>query len=164
MAFGKKRVQNGKTEKISLTKNSYTQAKNFLSFVKPYSGIYLIGFIFLLLSTGVSASLPIFLGQILGADTAEFSAEWEFASTENIYGVLTILSLILPLQAVFSFFRILTFHYVTHSSLKDMRQKAFEVLIKSPMSYFDTSKTGETISRISNDTEQIQETLTTTVA
>ena len=164
MAFGKKRVQNRKTEKISLTNNSYTQAKNFLSFVKPYSGIYIVGFFFLLLSTGVSASLPIFLGQILGADTAEFSAEWEFASTEKIYGVLNILALILPLQAIFSFFRILTFHYVTHSSLKDMRQKAFEVLIKSPMSYFDTSKTGETISRISNDTEQIQETLTTTVA
>lgn len=164
MAFGKKRVQNVKSEKISLTKDSFNQAKNFLSFVKPYSGVYLVGFLFLLLSTGVSASLPIFLGQILGAETTEFSMEWEFASTNNIYGVLTILALILPLQAIFSFFRILTFHYVTHNALKDMRQKAFEVLIKSPMSYFDTSKTGETISRISNDTEQIQETLTTTVA
>lgn len=164
MAFGKNRVQSKKNGKVSLTKNSYTQAKNFLSYVKPYSGIYFLGFIFLLLSSGVSASLPIFLGQILGAEATEFSSEWEFASSNNIYGVLTILALILPLQALFSFFRIITFHYVTHSAIKDMRQNAFSVLIKSPMAYFDTSKTGETISRISNDTEQIQETLTTTIA
>lgn len=164
MAFGRKRGKEGKSEKVKLTKDSYKQAKNFLSFVSPYAAIYFIGFIFLLLSSGVSASLPVFLGQILGADSSEFSTNWEFGSTDNIYGVLTLLAVILPLQAVFSFFRIITFHYVTHNSLKDMRQKAFEVLIKSPMAYFDSSKTGETISRISNDTEQIQETLTTTVA
>ncbi len=164
MAFGRKRGKEGKSEKVKLTKDSYKQAKNFLSFVRPYAAIYFIGFIFLLLSSGVSASLPVFLGQILGADSSEFSTNWEFGSTDNIYGVLTLLAVILPLQAVFSFFRIITFHYVTHNSLKDMRQKAFEVLIKSPMAYFDSSKTGETISRISNDTEQIQETLTTTVA
>ncbi len=164
MAFGRKRGKEGKSEKVKLTKDSYKQAKNFLSFVRPYAAMYFIGFIFLLLSSGVSASLPVFLGQILGADSSEFSTNWEFGSTDNIYGVLTLLAVILPLQAVFSFFRIITFHYVTHNSLKDMRQKAFEVLIKSPMAYFDSSKTGETISRISNDTEQIQETLTTTVA
>jgi ABC-type multidrug transport system fused ATPase/permease subunit len=164
MAFGRNKEKKGKKEKIKLSKNSYKQAKNFLSFVKPYSGVYFIGFVFLLLSSGVSISLPILLGQILGADASQMTGEWEIGNMDNIYGVLTILAIILPAQAIFSFFRVSTFHYVTHNSIKDMRQKAFEVLIKSPLSFFDSSKTGETISRISNDTEQIQETLTTTVA
>lgn len=164
MAFGRNKEKKGKKEKVKLSKNAYKQAKNFLSFVKPYSGVYFIGFVFLLLSSGVSISLPILLGQILGADASQMTGEWEIGNIDNIYGVLTILSIILPAQAVFSFFRVITFHYVTHNSIKDMRQKAFEVLIKSPLSFFDSSKTGETISRISNDTEQIQETLTTTVA
>ena len=164
MAFGRNKEKKVKKEKIKLSKNSYKQAKNFLSFVKPYSGVYFIGFVFLLLSSGVSISLPILLGQILGADASQMTGEWEIGNMNNIYGVLTILAIILPAQAVFSFFRVITFHYVTHNSIKDMRQKAFEVLIKSPLSFFDSSKTGETISRISNDTEQIQETLTTTVA
>ena len=164
MSFGGKRSNLGNNGKARLTKDSYSKAKNFLAFVKPYTHIYITGFIFLLLSSGVSASLPIFLGQILGAESSEFNTEWNFASTDNIYGVLTILAIILPLQAIFSFFRIITFHNVTHNTIKDIRKKAFEVLIKSPMAYFDTSKTGETISRISNDTEQIQETLTTTIA
>ena len=164
MAFGRNRGKDSRQEKVKLSKDSYAQAKNFLTFVKPYRTVYAVGFVFLLLSSAVSASLPIFLGQILGADKAEFATSWSIGDTDNIYGVLSILALVLPLQAIFSFFRILTFHYVTHNSLKDMRQKAFEVLIKSPMAYFDGSKTGETISRISNDTEQIQETLTTTLA
>lgn len=158
MSFGRKK---GNTK---ITKDSYAKAKNFLVFVKPYAHIYLIGFLFLLLSSGASASLPIFLGQILGAESTEFQADWNFGSTDNIYGVLSILAILLPLQAIFSFFRILTFHHVTHNSIRDIRKKAFEVLIKSPMAYFDASKTGETISRVSNDTEQIQETLTTTMA
>lgn len=161
MAVGRKKR---KREKINLTKDSYKQARNFLSFVKPYSGYYAIGTVFLLLSTSVSFSLPILLGDILGADPKDLNQEWTAFDPNTVYGILTIIALILPAQAIFSFFRIYTFHVVTHNSIKDMRQKAFETLIKSPMSYFDGSKTGETISRISNDTEQIQETLTTTVA
>jgi len=164
MSFRRKRENLGNNTNTRLTRDSYAKAKNFLAFVKPYAPIYFIGFIFLLLSSGVSASLPIFLGQILGAESSEFNTDWTFGSTNNIYGVLSILAILLPLQAIFSFFRIITFHHVTHNSIKDIRKKAFEVLIKSPMAYFDSSKTGETISRISNDTEQIQETLTTTVA
>ncbi len=164
MSFGRKRGNIGKNESDKLSKDSYSKANNFLGFVKPYAAIYFIGLIFLLLSSVASASLPIFLGQILGAESSEFQSDWHFASTDNIYGVLSILAIILPLQAIFSFFRIITFHHVTHNSIKDIRKKAFEILVKSPMAYFDSSKTGETISRISNDTEQIQETLTTTVA
>ena len=164
MSFGRKRGNIGKNESDKLSKDSYSKASNFLGFVKPYAAIYFIGLIFLLLSSVASASLPIFLGQILGAESSEFQSDWHFASTDNIYGVLSILAIILPLQAIFSFFRIITFHHVTHNSIKDIRKKAFEILVKSPMAYFDSSKTGETISRISNDTEQIQETLTTTVA
>lgn len=161
MAFGRRK---SKTEKVKLSENSYKQAKNFLQFVKPYSGVYAIGTVFLILSSAVSISLPVFLGKILGADPSDFGDKVELGDLDNVYGVLIIIAIILPLQAVFSFFRIYTFHYVTHNALRDMRQKAFEVLIKSPLSYFDSSKTGETISRISNDTEQIQETLTTTIA
>lgn len=162
MAFG--RGKKGKTERIKLSKDAYKQARNFLTFVKPYAGIYTVGFVFLLLSSATSASLPIFLGQILGADATEFSSDWEFGDFNNIYGVLSIIAILLPAQAIFSFVRIYTFHNVTHSALRDMRKKAFDTLIKSPMAYFDQSKTGETISRISNDTEQIQDTLTTTIA
>ena len=88
MAFGRNKEKKGKKEKVKLSKNAYKQAKNFLSFVKPYSGVYFIGFVFLLLSSGVSISLPILLGQILGADASQMTGEWEIGNIDNIYGVL----------------------------------------------------------------------------
>ena len=84
MSFGRKRGNLGNNENVKLTKDSYSKARNFLVFVKPYAPIYFIGFIFLLLSSGVSASLPIFLGQILGAESSEFQSEWHFANTDSI--------------------------------------------------------------------------------
>jgi ABC-type multidrug transport system fused ATPase/permease subunit len=161
MAIGRKKE---KKEKIKLTKESFAQAKNFLSFLKPYSGVYFIGFIFLFLSSAVSISLPYFLGEILGVNREDIPKEWSVGDMDNIYGILVIIAIILPSQAVFSFFRIYTFSFVTQNTLKDIRYKAFEKLITAPLSYFDTSKTGETISKIANDTEQIQEVLTTTLA
>jgi len=164
MVLGRKREKKVKREKVKLTKASYMQAKNFLSFLKPYSGVYFIGFIFLFLSSAVSISLPYFLGEILGINREDIPNEWSIGDMNNIYGILVIIAIILPAQAVFSFFRIYTFSYVTQNTLKDIRQKAFEKLITAPLSYFDSSKTGETISKIANDTEKIQEVLTTTLA
>jgi len=163
MVLGRKREKKVKREKVKLTKASYMQAKNFLSFLKPYSGVYFIGFIFLFLSSAVSISLPYFLGEILGINREDIPNEWSIGDMNNIYGILVIIAIILPAQAVFSFFRIYTFSYVTQNTLKDIRQKAFEKLITAPLSYFDSSKTGETISKIANDTEKIQEVLTTTL-
>lgn len=164
MVLGRKREKKVKREKVKLTKASYMQAKNFLSFLKPYSGVYFIGFIFLFLSSAVSISLPYFLGEILGINREDIPKDWSIGDMNNIYGILVIIAIILPAQAVFSFFRIYTFSYVTQNTLKDIRQKAFEKLITAPLSYFDSSKTGETISKIANDTEKIQEVLTTTLA
>lgn len=164
MIIGRKREKKEKVEKIKLTKASFKQAKNFLSFLKPYSGIYFIGFIFLFLSSAVSISLPYFLGEILGINREDIPKDWSIGDMDNIYGILLIIAIILPAQAVFSFFRIYTFSFVTQNTLKDIRQKAFEKLITAPLSYFDSSKTGETISKIANDTEKIQEVLTTTLA
>ena len=164
MVLGRKREKKVKRGKVKLTKASYMQAKNFLSFLKPYSGVYFIGFIFLFLSSAVSISLPYFLGEILGINREDIPKDWSIGDMDNIYGILIIIAIILPAQAVFSFFRIYTFSYVTQNTLKDIRQKAFEKLITAPLSYFDSSKTGETISKIANDTEKIQEVLTTTLA
>ena len=164
MVLGRKREKKVKREKVKLTKASYLQAKNFLSFLKPYSVVYFIGFIFLFLSSAVSISLPYFLGEILGINREDIPKDWSIGDMNNIYGILVIIAIILPAQAVFSFFRIYTFSYVTQNTLKDIRQKAFEKLITAPLSYFDSSKTGETISKIANDTEKIQEVLTTTLA
>ena len=153
-----------RSEKQKLSKDAYKKAKSFLVFLKPYWWIYTIGFIFLVASSSVSVALPMLLGKLLGMDKSNIDINWDFGGTDTIYGILTLLAVLLPGQAIFSFFRIYLFSIVTQNTLRDLRKKAFEKLIKSPISYFDQSKVGELTSRIATDTNMVQETLSTTIA
>lgn len=153
-----------KNKEKKLSKASYKKAKSFLVFLKPYWWIYGIGFIFLVGSSSVSIALPVLLGKLLGMNKTETSVDWVFGSTDTIYGILTLLAVLLPGQAIFSFCRIYFFGVVTQNTLRDLRKKAFEKLIQSPISYFDQNKVGELTSRIATDTNMVQETLSTTIA
>ncbi|MFT6715999.1 MAG: ABC-type multidrug transport system fused ATPase/permease subunit [Saprospiraceae bacterium] len=140
------------------------KAKNFLVFIAPYKGIYSIGFLFLLGSSLVSIAIPYLLGKILGMDPRLSDDNWRWFDIHSLYGVLSIIAVALPIQAVFSFFRVYLFSVVTQNTLHDLRKRAFESLIKSPLSYFDQNKSGELSSRIATDITLIRETLTTTIA
>lgn len=154
--------QEGKRKKLQ--PETIKKAKNFLAFLKPYTLTYSIGFVFLILSSLVSISIPYLLGKLLGMDPKGVNNGWNWFDYSSIYGVLSILCVALPIQAILSFFRIYLFSVVTQKTLKDIRVKAFNQLIKAPLSFFDQNKTGELSSRIATDINLIQETLTTTLA
>lgn len=97
-------------------------------------------------------------------DPKSIDENWTWFNFDSLYGVLSIIAVALPLQAVFSFFRVYLFSVVTQNTLRDLRERAFEALIKSPLSYFDQNKSGELSSRIATDITLVRETLTTTIA
>ena len=161
--FGRKK----KAEKVKLTANSYAQARNFLSFLKPYRLIYTIGWMFLLLSSITSMLFPLLMGQLMGTDsqtTVGNESGWldyDFTSTKSI---LTIMLVVFAFQSIFSFFRITVFSRVTEKVLKDFRESAFKKLIRLPVDFYNKNKVGELTSRIATDITLLQETLNTTIA
>ena len=157
--FMKKRTKREKVKPETVKK-----AKSFLVFIAPYKATYALGFLFLLGSSSVSIAIPYLLGKILGMNPNASEPEWNWFDLNSLYGVLSIIAVALPIQAVFSFFRVYLFSLVTQNTLRDMRQKAFNSLIKSPLSYFDQNKSGELSARIATDINMVQETLTTTIA
>lgn len=140
------------------------KAKSFLIYLKPYSTWYFIGFIFLILTSITSVALPVLLGKLLGTNYSPSPVDININAADDISSILMLLAIVLPAQAVFSFFRVYTFSYVTQSTLRDLRAAAFKHLISSPISFFDKNKVGELTSRIATDTHQIEETLATTLA
>ncbi len=146
-------------------KPDFKKAKSFLVYLKPYSAWYFVGFIFLILTSLTSIALPVLLGKLLGTNySSTVPVDINISSTDNIYTILIFLAIILPAQGIFSFFRVYTFSYVTQSTLRDLRLAAFKHLVSSPISFFDKNKVGELTSRIATDTQQIEETLATTLA
>ncbi|MCD6091146.1 MAG: ATP-binding cassette domain-containing protein, partial [Bacteroidales bacterium] len=74
------------------------------------------------------------------------------------------LIVVLIIQSVFSYFRVVLFVNVTEKSLALLRRATYNHLIKLPLRFFEQRRVGELNSRISADVTLLQETLTTTLA
>lgn len=161
-----------KKERIKLSKESVQKAKGIFTYLKPYRSTFIIGWIFLVLSSSAGLFFPFLLGQLLGGNVDEASAfsgntNEDLVSSinfENINDVALLLLLLFIAQAIFSYFRVVLFTRVTENTLRDIRKKAFKRLIHMPMDFFNRKNVGELTSRLSADINLVQETLRTTIA
>ena len=153
-------------EKVKITKSSIKKAKGIFAYLKPYAGIYFIGWIFLVLSTSAGLVFPYLMGKLLGAgaSTTNVSDAIGLIDMSNINSVAIALFVLFGFQSLFSFVRVVLFNNVTENALRDMRNDAFSKLVYMPMDFFNRNKVGELTSRLSSDIAQIQETLRTTIA
>lgn len=164
------RPKKEKKERVKLSKDSVQKAKRIFKYLKPYRGVFIVGWVFLILSSSAGLFFPYLLGQLLGgeqttpvvgqADTSML----ENLSFDNINTVALMLLFLFILQSVFSFFRIVLFTKVTENTMRDIRKDAFSKLIYMPMNFFNKNKVGELTSRLSSDITLVQDTLRTTIA
>ena len=141
--------------KIKLNKTNLRRSLRLFSYIGPHKWKLILGMVFLAL-TGVTALLfPKLMGDLI--KTADFSLE-----DINTMGMW--LLILFTAQAIFSFFRVVLFVNVTENMLSNIRQDAYNTLIKMPMSFFSGRRVSELNSRIAADISQIQDTFTTGIA
>ncbi len=150
-------------EKEKKQKISFKEASRVFRYLKPYSGIFTVGFVFLILSSLTAMLFPYFIGQLIGNDGTEGVAG-QMLNFDGLEDIILALAVVFTSQAIFSFFRILLFTRVTEYTLADIRRDAFSKLIMSPLEFFNRNKIGELTSRIATDISQLQTTFTTTIA
>ena len=141
---------------------------SLLYFMRPYLWWYLVGWIFLFLSSSAGLIFPYLMGKLLGSttsDTQQISSDsFELLTFDNATDVAFALFILFGFQALFSFVRVVIFNNVTENTLRDLRNSAFKQMVYMPIHFFDINKVGELTSRVSADITQIQETLRTTIA
>ena len=119
--------------------------------------------LFLLLSSTTSMIFPYLMGNLFGGTTSD-SQSFELFNLDNVDSIVILLFIVFGAQAIFSYFRIVLFGYVTEKTLKDLRHASFNQLVKSPLSFYNSTKTAELVSRIATDINLLQDTLNTTIA
>ena len=124
-------------------------------YIKPFQSEFMIGMVFLILSSLTALAFPTFLGDLV--DAAQ-------SSPEKIDKIALNLGLLLLTQSVFSFFRILFFERVAQKSLSSLRQAMYSHLIDLPMNFFHSKRVGELTNRLQSDIGVLQETFTSTLA
>lgn len=143
--------------KKKITIEGLKRAFKLYSYIKPYSGEYALGLFFLLGSSLASLAFPKLLGELVDSGNKGSLAT-------DINKVALLLVIVLFVQSVFSYFRVILFVNVTEKSLALLRQKAYDHLIRLPINFFEKHRVGELNSRISSDISLLQETLTSTLA
>lgn len=171
-------------DKKKVTKEGFNKALKIFRFTLPYKGTFAIGFIFLILSQITSMSIPLLMGQMVGAIVSPKNTSGEnpaeimsgnigieklqsfFSSTQNftLNEVTFLFIVLLVLQAAFSFLRVYTFTQVSEKSMRDLRKELYSKIITLPISFFEKSRVGELMSRITSDVTQLQDVLSITLA
>lgn len=144
-------------EKKKITREGLRNAFKLYRYIKPFRREYFIGLFFLLGSSLASLAFPKLLGELVNSGN-------KVAMTYSLNQIALLLVVVLLVQSVFSYFRIVLFNNVTEKTLAFLRQDTYNHLIKLPLKFFDQRRVGELNSRISADVILLQETLTTTLA
>ncbi|WP_145854454.1 ABC transporter ATP-binding protein [Pedobacter suwonensis] len=147
--------------KAKINRKSLGNVARLLTYLKPYRGKFIAALFFLFLSSLVGLAFPSFIGALI--DTAQGKHANGYLP-DTIPGILMLAFVVLAVQAVVSYFRILWFVNVAERSLADIRRDTYFKLITLPMNFFSNRRVGELNSRISADLSQVQDTLTTTIA
>lgn len=145
------------SRKAKLNRTNIKKAFKLYKYLKPFKNEYLLGLFFLLGSSLANLAFPKLLGDLVNSGT-------QGQLDQNINKIALILAILLLVQALFSYFRIVLFVNVTEKSLAYLRRDTYHHLIKLPLAFFEQHRVGELNSRISADISLLQETLTTTLA
>ncbi len=151
-------------ERVKVSKSSWAKATRVFAFLKPYKFTYIVGFIFLLLSTLTGMAFPYLIGHLLGAKSSTEESSLDLTNFADPTALIVLLFIVLFAQAIFSFFRIYLFGIVTEGSLRDLKEQTHRRLIHLPVAFFDKQKVGELTSRVATDLGMLQDTFNTTIA
>lgn len=144
------------TPKVKLTKDSLKKAFRLYGFLKPYKFKFIIGMLFLFLTSATALVFPMLMGKLVDAANEEL--------IQNIDKIGITLLVLFTAQAIFSYFRVALFVDVTENTLAALRNTTYQRLISLPMTFFVNRRVGELNSRLASDISLLQDTLTTTIA
>ncbi|RRB03732.1 ABC transporter ATP-binding protein [Larkinella rosea] len=148
---------NEEDKKIKLTRDALRKSLRLFRFIKPYRGYFIVGLVFLLLSSATTMVFPKLLGDILKVVENKMQAGSLNQITLLLFGLLVI-------QSGFSFARVYLFSQVSERSMADVRRAVYQKIITLPIHFFEQRRVGELTSRISSDVTQLQDVLSTTLA
>lgn len=125
-----------------------------LKYLKPYKLLVFIAFIIILIATITNLLGPIIIKNIV--DTAFVSGDVKF---DIVYQSITLYALITTVSAIFRYFQTYQFNNIGFRIARDLRVELYAKLQNLGMRYFDQTPAGSIVSRVTNDTEAIQEML-----
>ena len=152
------------TSKESLSKNPTTSKTPLLKilprligFSKPHFGTLALGTFALMLSSAINLLFPWLIKIFL-------NEEWGLSIQSNLNYIAAILVALFAFQSLCFYFRHLFFHSAGYRVVSEVRNKLYAAMLSQDSSFFDQSRVGDLLSRLSSDTQLLQRAVTINVS
>lgn len=145
-------------EKRKLDRAGLRHLIGIFAFMLPHKGIFIVGLLSLALSSLILLAFPRLAGELL--DVASGKGTY----FDSIDQVAIALLVILFVQGIFSFIRVYTFSIVSERGMADVREAVYRKVVWLPMSFFDSRRVGEVMSRLTSDVATLQDTFSFVLA
>ncbi|MCO5190708.1 MAG: ABC transporter ATP-binding protein/permease [Anaerolineae bacterium] len=139
-----------------ITRENVVTYRRLLQYVRPYAKWMVISILALIVSVALGLILPYAIGTLVDIVLVQ--------NDRQLLNQLVIaLFIIFIIQAIFSFIHRLTLAYVGENAVKDIRIQVYSHIQKLPLQFYADYRTGEVISRLTNDVAQLQTAITETL-
>lgn len=129
------------------------EALKIFEFLRPYRWHFIVGLILLFLSSTVFMIFPYSVGLML--DVAQGK---ENPMGLNLSKIGIGLLIVLVFQGVVSYSRVLLFAQISERGTADIRNALYQRIISLPIVFFEKSRVGDLVSRLTNDVEKLYNT------
>ncbi|MCH5279173.1 MAG: ABC transporter ATP-binding protein [Christensenellaceae bacterium] len=135
---------------IKLDKNRLNTIGKLLKRLRPYRVSFVLSLVLAVISVVLTLYVPILIGRAV--DCIVGAGEVDFVSLSSI---LIKIALCVGVNALCGWLMSLCCNKITYGMVKDIRTEAFRHVQKLPLSYLDAHPTGETVSRMISDVDQL---------
>ncbi len=135
-----------------LTRESLREALKIFVYIRPYRVQFIFGLILLFLGSSVFLVFPAMIGRSLDV------AQGNIPQDLDLYEIGGWLVAILIFQGIVSYLRVMMFAHVSERGTADIRVALYRHLISLPIVFFEKSRVGELVSRLTNDVEKLYNT------
>ena len=120
-----------------------------LSYIKKYRFLVVLSLVFAAITVALTLYVPILTGEavdcILGKGNVDF---------DKLFVIIYKIVAIVIITAILQWFMNIFNNRITYNVARDIRNDAFEKIEELPLSYIDTHKHGDIVSRVIADVEQ----------
>ena len=149
---------------LGLSSQGTAVLRRLLRYVRPYSYVLVPAAIAMVVYALVTAAVPLLLEEVLEEfrrrAEAELLAEGTIADSLR-YPLLIVVAF--ALRGVMDVFTVYGLGWVGRSAVRDLRTELFRHFLCLPVSFYDRNATGDLVSRLTFNTEQIAEAVSNAV-
>ena len=151
--MGRQYEQNEDAKAVRLSRESLHTFRRILVYIKPYRNWMILSIIALLFSVGLGLILPLVIQNLVDVVLID-------KNLSRLNQLAMGLLLVFVVQGIFSFAHRLTLAYVGERAIVDIRIQIYSHLQQLSLKFYADYRTGEVVSRLTNDVSLLQSAIT----